>query len=239
MDCKIFQNLKEVRTPLSFLALAICIVEGLLYTLIDRASGTNLTILIIGMILLPFAILLVFYLMFKDKVNQNTLSNLNNEKTLTYDIFISAPMAAFENDNDFKSSKASLTDVIREIKRSCGFHEVFYAGREIESSKDFAAEGLAVIENFRAVKYSKYFLLIYPKKLATSALIEFGWAMAFKKPIIILVKNREDLPFLLKQIDAKFDHIDLFTYKTSSNIRDLFSKNGLLLFSELGKKHID
>ena len=74
---------------------------------------------------------------------------------------------------------------------------------------------------------------IYPKKIATSALIELGWAMAHKKPIVIFAKKRDELPFLVKNADSVFANIRIYEYKTSSEITNRFYVNARALFQQL------
>ena len=58
--------LREVKTPLTFFALAIIIVEGILFSVAQRADGLNLTLIISGTIALLFTLTgVVSYLTFK------------------------------------------------------------------------------------------------------------------------------------------------------------------------------
>jgi len=47
----------------------------------------------------------------------------------------------------------------------------------IESPEGFESEDLSVVNDYDACFRSRYFMLIYPQKIASSALIELGWAM--------------------------------------------------------------
>ena len=53
MDVNIVKGLKEIKTPLAFLSLSIIVTEGLLYSLINKVEGLDLTLLTAGMVLLP------------------------------------------------------------------------------------------------------------------------------------------------------------------------------------------
>jgi hypothetical protein len=239
MNIKAISALKEIKTPLAFLSLVVLVAEGILLYLMKKATGFDLTILIIGCILLPFACLVVLYLLYKDPYGSASALAVKDEiqppSGKTYELFVSAPMAAFESDKDFQASRNAIFDVVRAIKKNCRFNDVFYAGTEIESHKDFESEDLSVVEDYDACFRSKYFILIYPQKLATSALIELGWAMAHRKPIIIFTKKRGDLPFLAKNADAVFANLRIYEYKTSSDIIDRFYANGAELFTQLEK----
>jgi len=245
VDVKLVKAASEIKTPLAFLALFIIITEGVILFLAGKATGGDFTALVISAALLPFAALLVFFLLYRYGVSGKSFTNgtqpIRDDVTQKpsgrkYDLFVSSPMAAFETDGEFKSSRDAIFDVVRGVKKSCNFESVFYAGTEIESFKDFDSADLSVIDDYDAAYNCKYFLLFYPKKLVTSALIELGWAMAFKKPIIIFYKNKDDLPFLMKHLDSAYRNIKLYQYKTSANVRDKFHNNGVKLFEILEKK---
>jgi len=245
VNVKLIKAANEIKTPLAFLALFIIITEGVILFLAGQATGGDFTVLVISAALLPFAALLVFYFLYRYAVSDKNFANgtqpIKDDVTQKpsgrrYDLFVSAPMAAFDTDGEFSSSRNAIFDVVRGIKKSCNFENVFYAGNEIESFKDFDSADLSVIDDYDATYNSKYFLLFYPKKLVTSALIELGWAMAFKKPIIIFYKNKDDLPFLMKHLDGAYRNIKLYQYKTSANVRDKFHNNGLKLFEILEKR---
>jgi hypothetical protein len=202
-----------------------------------KATGVDLTILILGCVLLPFACLVTLYFLYKQPSMQvPTLAVKDDVKApsgKTYDLFVSAPMAAFETNQEFQSSRSAIVNMVRAMKKYCQFKDVFYGGQEIESKEDFESEDLSVVENYDALFRSRYFIFIYPKKIATSALIELGWAMAHKKPIIIFAKKRDELPFLVKNADSVFANIRIYEYKTSSEITNRFYVNARALFQQL------
>ena len=57
MDANALKSLKEIKTPLAFLSLVVLVAEGILLYLMKKATGTDLTILLVGCVLLPFACL--------------------------------------------------------------------------------------------------------------------------------------------------------------------------------------
>lgn len=241
MEVNVIKSLKEIKTPLSFLSLVIIATEGLLYSLIGSGTETQKTIITIGMVVLPFAILFTFYKLFKPVGNgfegaELKVEEENKEIGKMYDLFVSVPMAAFDESYEYEKFRASILDAIRGIKKSCSFSNVFFAGQEISSFKDFESEDLSIVEDYTALKNSSNFVLIYPQKLATSALIELGWAMVMKKPIIIFAKDRDDLPYLMKNADGVYRNIAIYSYKTSADIQNRFSNNNNRLFEALTSK---
>lgn len=241
MEVNVIKSLKEIKTPLSFLAFVILVTEYLLYSLIESGTNAQKTIITIGMVALPFVTLWVFYLLFKPQSTgyegaELKIEEENKELGNMYDLFVSVPMAAFDESHEYEKFRASILDTIRGIKRSCSFKNVFFAGEEISSFKDFESEDLSIVEDYTALKNSVNFVLIYPRKIATSALIELGWAMVMKKPIIIFSKNRDDLPYLMKNADAVYNNIAIYEYKTSADMQNKFSTNKCKLFDALTSK---
>lgn len=239
LDLNVIKNLKEIRTPLAFLSLVIIATEGLLYSLIGKANGTNLAVLTISMALLPFACLGVFYFLFKNQMSGyegggEVIDEHTKHKSIEkYDLFVSTPMAAFNSSKEYEKNRAAMLDVAREIKKLCDFDKVFYAGSEISTFKEFESADLSVVEDYNALEYSDNFMIIYPKKITTSAFIELGWAMAMGKPIIIFVKNRVDLPYLMEHADSAYKNIAIYIYKTISDIQNKFYLHGKKLFQAL------
>jgi hypothetical protein len=225
---------KEIKTPLGFLALVVSIVGGILLSLIlKEAKRFNLTILIVSCVLLIFvACLMTLYFLYSPST-LDVKKEIKPPSGRNYDLFISVPMAAFDVENEFELFHKTTLDIVHEIKKNCKFKNIFYAGQEIKSPIDFESEDSSIVEDYDACFRSKYFMLIYPQKIATSALIELGWAMAHKKPIIIFVKNRKDLPFLVKNGDSVFSNLRIYNYKTSLDIINMFRVNGNKIFEQL------
>jgi hypothetical protein len=99
--------LKEIGTPLKYFALAILIVEALLAVLASKAVGGDFTFLVIGMILaLLLLISIVGYLVAK---RPEALVGIGQQQipkvSLKDDVFISSPMAAFDNDDEYKRDR--------------------------------------------------------------------------------------------------------------------------------------
>jgi len=75
------------------------------------------------------------------------------------------------------------------------------------------------------------FILHYPKQVPTSALIELGFALAYKKRILIIASHISTLPFLAQGIPLYCPNsviiesrkIDLAVIKTIENIADNFA----------------
>lgn len=121
-----------------------------------------------------------------------------------YDVFVAAAMAAHEGDPAYQQSREDALSLVRTLQEDCGFSSVFYAGAKLTDQKAFDPKLLALQLDLAAMRASRYFLLYYPERLATSALYEAGWALILGKPSLYVVRTSEDLPFLMKNAQEAF-----------------------------------
>ncbi len=177
MKKELLEAAGKIKTPIALLTVVIIFTEIILIYLIEKSTGTDFTILVIAIAALPFSVLFVLSYLYKNIISEISKSDSaqpikpevdKKPSGKKYDLFVSAPMASFESEGEFKSSREAIFNVVRGIKKNCKFESVFYAGAEIESFKDFDVEDLSVIEDYDATFHSKYFILFYPKKLVTS-----------------------------------------------------------------------
>jgi len=225
--------LREIKTPLRYFALAVLVVNGILGVLAYKATGPNFTILLVGMILsLLLLIVLVGYLAAKTPrvlvgVDQQGIPKLS----LKHEVFLSSPMAAFGNNEEYQHDRENVLRIMDAFKHECRFESVVYAGKEINSIDDFDAADLSVSKDFQDLLESKYFVLLYPKKIASSVLVEAGWALALGKTSIYFVKNSDDLPFLLQKASQAFSSVKIYDKCDADGIVKLIQKHRLDLFS--------
>ncbi len=121
-----------------------------------------------------------------------------------YDVFVAAAMAAHEDDPAYQQSRDDVLSLVRTLREDCGFSSVFYAGAELPDKDAFDPKLLALQTDLAALRASRYFLLYFPEKIATSALYEAGWALILGKPSLYLVRKPDDLPFLLSNAQEAF-----------------------------------
>lgn len=122
-----------------------------------------------------------------------------------YDVFLASAMAGLDSEAKYESYKADALAIEQALAKACGFHSVFYAGRDL-SWKQFESASLSLEEDVEAIRRSRLFLLMYPERIVSSVLFEAGLALAFGKPAVYFVRDRHNLPFLMAQAgDAAVD----------------------------------
>lgn len=116
-----------------------------------------------------------------------------------HDVFLSTPMAGFASDEAYKANRASFKKVFDTLRDDCKLR-VYWAAENIESRADFDPVDVSVADDLAALEASRYFVLLYPEKIATSALFEAGYAFALGKSSRFFVPKFELLPFLMGQL---------------------------------------
>jgi hypothetical protein len=135
-----------------------------------------------------------------------TLEAMRGDKP-TYDVFLSAPMAAFNSDAGYKPFRAEVMKVVKAL-RDLNL-KVFCALELIESLADFDTAGIGAREDVEKLGQSGNFILIYPQALVTSALFEAGYALARGIPSRFFVKEPEDLPYLMRSLAEVFSNVSI------------------------------
>ncbi|MEZ4930475.1 MAG: hypothetical protein R2777_10795, partial [Chitinophagales bacterium] len=132
-------------------------------------------------------------------------------KEATNGIFISAPMNSLPA--NYPSLREDILLVIAKLKEifKC---EIYFGGMDKARQEDFGYPPVSFQENFNTLdKFDKY-VLFYPKKVASSVLIEAGWALKAGKNCIFFVHSEDDLPYLFQKIEypnvrvIEYDNID-------------------------------
>lgn len=119
-----------------------------------------------------------------------------------YDVFLSAPMAAYSTDKKYKAERAIVEKVFHTLRDECKL-QVYWAAEQIHSKKDFTTLDISIDLDLRAIRDSKTFMLLYPAKLASSVLFEAGYALALGLRSHYFVSTRDNLPFLMRELPGR------------------------------------
>lgn len=228
------QIIQAVTTPIGFFSLIVLVIEGILAGLALIASPQDQTFIIKSIIGILVAVIVIVTIMFFTKSEYFKPGRPSQSSTdQQYDIFISAPMASFTSDEQYQQERHQMLELINSLHQNCRFGNIFYAGSQLESQTDFDSDvALAADHDFHAIDGSRYFLLIYPERLASSVLVEAGYAIAKEKPSVFFVRNRQDLPYLLKNLHG-IRNVEIYEYNNLENIIDLIIRNGSDIFPQI------
>lgn len=155
---------------------------------------------------------------FKDQLRKP----LSKSTTGAGRIFLAYPMSSIKN---FTDLNVTIDKIYEDLQKIFDV-EVFYAGKGMMTASDFDPASIATDDNFEILKHSDRFLMIYPEKVASSCLIELGYAIAEKKPCTIFYKKIEDLPYMVQEANM----LKRFQYTDEVDLLNKIKKVGLKLF---------
>lgn len=108
-------------------------------------------------------------------------------------IFVAAPISGFPDPKEYSEYRDSVLRFIQRLRKcSCN---VYSEVERVTGGDDYDSPGSSVENDFDRIDNSGIFVLLHPKRVQTSALIELGYAFAKKKRIII-IGSRRDLPYM-------------------------------------------
>lgn len=148
----------------------------------------------------------------------------------THDVFLSSPMAVFQNGEKYNQNLCDTRRLESTLKEVCKFKSVFYPGEQIGSPADFDAPDIAAKTDLENLRKSKYFVLYYPEKCVSSVIFEAGVALALQKPSVYFVKDRNDLPFLMRNAEQAFKNVKIYECDTIDKTLSLINRNSDRLF---------
>lgn len=128
-----------------------------------------------------------------------------------YEIFLSFAIAGNDN-KSHREAVESYVDKLDKTLKQCGYTSIFNASKYFNPSHEKQQPIDAAIEDFAAIENSRNFVLFYPEKAATSALIELGYALRDKRNILIVSKNIHTLPFLARGMDKAHENVRTLFY---------------------------
>ncbi|MCR4682745.1 MAG: hypothetical protein K5647_05360 [Clostridiales bacterium] len=114
-------------------------------------------------------------------------------------VFLSTPISNFKTSsalNAYKTSALEFISFLREKVMVCSEIET------INNKNDYDSPEKSVTQDLDAIKNCDCFVLHYPEKIPTSALIELGFAIALEKIIIIITPKISMLPYLAQGVSS-------------------------------------
>jgi hypothetical protein len=219
--------IQQVRTPIAFFTLVVLVTEAILAALAVRVTGLNLTLLLVGMILLLFALVLAVVL------TRHTRAALEDADVTKrkYDVFLASVLAGFDDDTRLLTERKAALAIATTLEQECRF-TVYYAGRDVRSTKDFDASHLGAKEDLEALRDSRHFIMLFPQKVTSSVLFEAGYAFQRCETSTYFVHNRNDLPYLMRRLpEVHSSFVRILTYEDAADVIRLIKTRREQLFS--------
>jgi hypothetical protein len=154
------------------------------------------------------------------------------------DVFLSVPMASLDSDAQYQPFRADAMKVVTALRDRCGLR-VFCALEKIEALKQFDTYGAGARQDIEMLHDSANFVMLYPRRLPSSALFEAGYALARGMPCRFFVRDQTEadfkLPFLMRKLPEVFSHvsiIDSSEWTTYEDIADRLVQNAANWFGK-------
>jgi hypothetical protein len=119
---------------------------------------------------------------------------------LQYDVFLASPMAALEEEGAYAAQRAEIAAIKDALRAHSSIGKIYDAGEKITGAKWDPKDTAAEVD-LEALRHSRYFLLIYPTRLASSVLFEAGYALGMGKPSVYVARKAEALPYLMQELN--------------------------------------
>jgi hypothetical protein len=136
-----------------------------------------------------------------------------------HDLFVSCPMSSL-NDKEYEQVGATIDSLVEKIKAAG--HSVYCARCRVGAGQKLDPEKVAAEEDFAALKASRNFVMVYPKRVVSSCLLEAGYALVSGIRSTYFVRRDDDLPYMLKGAIESFANVERVRFKDESEIVDYF-----------------
>jgi hypothetical protein len=120
---------------------------------------------------------------------------------LKYDVFLASAMAAVEDEQAYEKQRADIARIKEALLARPGIATIYDSGVNLTFKKWEPGQVAAEVD-LEALRHSRYFMLYFPEKLASSVLFEAGYAVGMGKPAVYIVPEREKLPFLMREMES-------------------------------------
>jgi len=134
-------------------------------------------------------------------------------------IFIATPISS--NEKAFFEIRDQLVELKKELSEQLKV-PVFFAGEQYEEEIGHHSAYMNAEIDFDNLRRSEYFIMIYPQKVPSSALIELGIALSEMKKCRIYYRNFDDLPLLIRKLNR--EHVILDQYQSIFQLRHFLEK---------------
>ena len=142
---------------------------------------------------------------------------MNNKK-----VFLAFPISGFLDENEYQNYRKIVLNFIDYLRNNS--FDIYSEIEHVIGINNYDSPTQSVNDDFKKLDDSDVFLLLHPKNLQTSTLIELGYAYAKNKAIVI-VSPLSALPYLalgLPSVESRVRIIDVsdFNVKDFALVKD-------------------
>lgn len=126
-------------------------------------------------------------------------------------LFVATPISAFETNTEYVTFRLWVTNLVNAIIANTGIVETFCVACMVKNQDLLDSPLNSLLDDIHELDCAEHFILIYPKPIATSALIELGYALAKEKNITIVHPKSVKLPFMASQLDTVYENVTILS----------------------------
>src|ERR687897_807580 len=117
---------RAIRTPLNLFGLIFLVIEAILLVAASKASGFNLTLIIVGMVvaLLMLVVIVAYVGIRRPNFFTGESEGLVPGSKLKHDVFLSSPMAGFTSEEEYQRDRKGVLRVVETLRSRCKFDSV-------------------------------------------------------------------------------------------------------------------
>ena len=121
-------------------------------------------------------------------------------------IFLAAPISGFSNDNEYRGYREKVLKFMAHLRANS--YEVYSEIEKVTGKNNYSSPDHSAEDDFNKINDLDIFLLLHPRRVQTSSLIELGYAYAKGKTIVI-IGSTDALPYLALGLPAVCPNVRL------------------------------
>ena len=136
-----------------------------------------------------------------------------------WDVYLAVPMDSLGE--RYAGQRPRVLQLLETLREFPECSRVYYAGESLPTPDDYDDEAIALRDCMAHLRRTKFFLMIYPDKLASSVILEVGIALVLRIPGVIFYREWRDLPYLLRGVRSVFPAMHTCRYTSFANLQKL------------------
>ena len=142
-------------------------------------------------------------------------------------IFLSTPIAGFSSEQEYENYRNRMLLYYESFSKKWGYDNVFAAFVEASDFSSYETPAKSARKDMDKIKYCDVFVLFYPQKTPTSALVELGVAFALNKKIIMMSPHIDTLPYMVQGLP--FAYPDQIKWLSNTDVETVIAEIDSLL----------
>ena len=132
------------------------------------------------------------------------------------------------SEEEYKSLKDCLNKIKEMVEKKGLFTDIICPAFTINGERDYGGSIVVVNKVFSDLKQVDSHIVIYPRKMPSSVLIELGYGIALTKKTLVFY--HEELPYLVKEAAQVINHVHTYRYDNYDDLLNYLYRNVRSIF---------